>query len=127
MGRSSGPGTRPPCRTSLTDSRSPPRSVSLSMRLSLSLKLSLGPLSVAALTGLLAFGYLLPRMEDSFDQQGQDLGSALPSTLASTLMELLAAHQHAAVQSAIDDVASKSRVAYVAVIDPGGELIAVSG
>jgi methyl-accepting chemotaxis protein len=97
------------------------------MRLSLSQKLSLGPLSVAALTGLLAFGYLLPRMEEAFDQQGQDIGSALPSTLASTLMELLAAQQHAAVQSAIDDVAAKSRVAYVAVVDPAGELIAVSG
>jgi methyl-accepting chemotaxis protein len=97
------------------------------MRLSLSQKLSLGPLSVAALTGLLAFGYLLPRMEAEFDQQGQSIGSALPSTLASTLMELLAAHQHAAVQSAIDDVAAKSNVAYIAVIDPGGTPIAISG
>jgi len=97
------------------------------MRFSLSQKLSLGPLSVAALTGLLAFGYLLPRMEAEFDEQGQEIGSALPSALASTLMELLAAHQHAAVQSAIDDVAAKSAVAYVAVVDPAGELIAVSG
>jgi methyl-accepting chemotaxis protein len=97
------------------------------MRLSLSQKLSLGPLTVAALTGLLAFGYLLPRMEAEFDQQGQEIGAALPSALASTLMELLAARQHAAVQSAIDNVAAKSSVAYVAVIDPGGKLIAVSG
>jgi methyl-accepting chemotaxis protein len=97
------------------------------MRFSLSQKLSLGPLGVAVLTGLLAFGYLLPSMEEAFDKQGQELGAALPSTLASTLVELLAARQHAAVQSAIDDVSARSSVAYIAVVDPAGKLIAISG
>ncbi|WP_224246029.1 methyl-accepting chemotaxis protein [Hyalangium gracile] len=97
------------------------------MRLSLSQKLSLGPLGVAILTGLLAFGYLLPRMEAGFDAQGEEIGAALPTALSSTLLELMARHQDAAVQGAIDEVASRSKVAYIAVVDPEGALLAVSG
>jgi methyl-accepting chemotaxis protein len=97
------------------------------MRLSLSQKLSLGPLSVALVTGLFAFGYLLPRIQAAFDDQGRELGAGLPSALASTLTELLAAHQHVAVQTAIDEVATNPSVAYIAVVDPAGEFIALSG
>ncbi|MDY7231518.1 methyl-accepting chemotaxis protein [Hyalangium rubrum] len=97
------------------------------MRLSLSMKLSLGPLSVAVLTGLLAFGYFLPRVESAFAEQGRELGAELPATLASSLTELIAAHQVAAVQTAIDEIASRPRVAYIAVTNPDGELIAASG
>jgi methyl-accepting chemotaxis protein len=99
------------------------------MRLSLSLsqKLSLGPIGVALLSGLLTFGYLLPRVQAVFDQQEQETVAGLPSALASTLMELMAARQHAAVQTAIDEVAGNSRASYIAVIGRNGEPIAVSG
>jgi methyl-accepting chemotaxis protein len=97
------------------------------MRLSLSQKLSLGPLAVAVLSWLLTFGYLLPRMKEGFDAQTEEIGSGLPSALASTLSGLLAAQKTPQVQAAIDEVASKARVAYIAVLDKEGELIAVSG
>ncbi|MBN1203734.1 MAG: HAMP domain-containing protein, partial [Myxococcaceae bacterium] len=97
------------------------------MRLSLTQKLSLGPLGVAVLTGLLTFGYLLPRVQAALDAQGQEIGAGLPAALASTLLEVMARHQHGAVRAAIDDVAATSHVAYIAVVDQGGELIAVSG
>ena len=99
------------------------------MRLSLSLfqKLSLGPIGVALLCGMLTFGYLLPRVQQDFDEQGQELGAALPSALAATLAEPLAAQQHAAIQAAIDQVAASSRTSFIAVIGRGGEPIAVAG
>jgi methyl-accepting chemotaxis protein len=97
------------------------------MRLSLSQKLSLGPLGVAVLSWLLTFGYLLPRMQAGFDAQTEEVGAGLPSALASTLTGLLAANQPDEVQTAIDDVAAKSHVAYIAVVDKGGQLIAVAG
>jgi len=99
------------------------------MRLSLSLsqKLSLGPLGVAVLSGLLTFGYLLPRMQDGFDAQGQEIGAGLPSALASTLTEPMQAQQKAMVQKTIDEVTSKSRVAYIAVLDENGDIFAISG
>ncbi len=97
------------------------------MRLSLSQKLSLGPLGVAALSWLLTFGYLLPRMQAGFDAQTEEVGAGLPSALASTLTGLMASHQIQAVQTAIDEVAAKSRVAYIAVVDKEGEIVAISG
>ena len=95
--------------------------------LSLSQKLSLGPIGVALLSGLLTFGYLLPQVEEGFDEHGQEIGAGLPSALASTLMELLAANQRKAVQTAIDEVAAKSRISYIAVLGHDGEPIAISG
>jgi methyl-accepting chemotaxis protein len=99
------------------------------MRLSLSLsqKLSLGPLGVAVLSGLLTFGYLLPRMQDGFDAQGQEIGAGLPSALASTLTDPLQAGQKPRVQKTIDDVTGKSNVAYIAVLDANGDIFAISG
>ncbi len=97
------------------------------MRLSLSQKLSLGPLGVAVLSWLLTFGYLLPRVQEGFDAQTEEIGAGLPAALASTLTGLLAANQTDAVQTAIDEVAAKSRVAYIAVVDKDGALVAVSG
>ena len=99
------------------------------MRLSLSLsqKLSLGPLGVAVLSGLLTFGYLLPRMQEGFDAQGQEIGAGLPSALASTLTEPMQAEQAAMVQKTIDEVTAKSRVAYIVVLDKNGEPLALSG
>ncbi|MFL5343354.1 MAG: methyl-accepting chemotaxis protein [Hyalangium sp.] len=82
---------------------------------------------MAALSWLLTFGYLLPGMQAGFDAQTEEIGSALPSALASTLSGPLAANQTQAVQTAIDEVTAKSNVAYIAVVGPQGELVAVSG
>ncbi len=95
--------------------------------LSLSQKLSLGPIGVALLSGLLTFGYLLPQVQEAFDEQGQEIGSGLPFALASTLMELMAAHQYPAVQTAIDEVARESHTPFIAVLGKNGEPIAISG
>ncbi|WP_240486593.1 methyl-accepting chemotaxis protein [Hyalangium minutum] len=87
----------------------------------------MGPLSVAVLSGLLTFGYLLPRMQDGFDAQGQEIGAGLPAALASMLAEPIQTQQTARVQKAIDEVTDKSRVVYIAVLDKNGDPLALSG
>ncbi|WP_224363009.1 methyl-accepting chemotaxis protein [Hyalangium versicolor] len=82
---------------------------------------------MAVLSGLLTFGYLLPRMQAGFDAQGEEIGAGLPYALASTLTEPLTSRQLEKVQKLTDEVAARSRVAYIAVVDQGGELIAASG
>ncbi|MBJ6765630.1 methyl-accepting chemotaxis protein [Myxococcaceae bacterium JPH2] len=97
------------------------------MRLSLSQKLTLAPLAVALFFSVLSFGYLIPRLSAAFEDQAREVGMGLPSALASTLVESLSAREYATIQSAIDSVSRSGKVAYVAVFNGAGQLVAVSG
>jgi methyl-accepting chemotaxis protein len=97
------------------------------MRLSLTQKLTLAPLLVALFFTLLSFGYTVPRMRQSFEDQGRELGAAVPTALASTLTGQLRGKDPAAVQATLDTVAREGKLAYVAVVDANGVLVAVAG
>ncbi|RKH46470.1 methyl-accepting chemotaxis protein [Corallococcus sicarius] len=97
------------------------------MRLSLSQKLSLAPLLVALFFTVLFFGYLIPRLSSAFEDQGREVGVALPVALASTLSGVMASGQTESLQPLLEPVTRSGKVAYVAVFDGSGQLRAVAG
>jgi methyl-accepting chemotaxis protein len=97
------------------------------MRLSLTQKITAAPLAVALFFTLLSFGYTVPRMRQAFEEQGQELSTAVPTVLASSLKDFLRRGDPAAVQATVDAVAREGQLAYVAVLDAKGELVAVAG
>ncbi|QSQ26332.1 methyl-accepting chemotaxis protein [Pyxidicoccus parkwayensis] len=97
------------------------------MQLSLTQKITLAPLMVALFFTLLSFGYTVPRVRQSFEDQGRELGAAVPTTLAATLTGQLRGKDPTAVQATLDAVAQEGKLPYVAVVDAKGELVAVAG
>jgi len=97
------------------------------MRISLSQKITLAPVLVALCFALMSLGYTIPRIRESFEQQGHELGRAVPTALASSMAEMLRNGEVPEVQTALDAVARQGTLAYVAVVDPRGALVGVAG
>ncbi|MBZ4422871.1 methyl-accepting chemotaxis protein [Myxococcus sp. RHSTA-1-4] len=97
------------------------------MRISLTQKITLAPLLVALCFTLLSFGYTVPRMRESFEAQGREMSAGVPSALASALAGLLRKGDPAEVQETLEAVARDGKLAYVAVLDARGGLVAVAG
>ncbi|MCP3144897.1 methyl-accepting chemotaxis protein [Pyxidicoccus xibeiensis] len=97
------------------------------MRISLTQKITLAPLLVALFFTVLSLAYIIPRMHQSFEAQGREMTSAVPTVVASTLADLLRRGDASAVQTSLDAVARDGKLAYVAVLDAKGALVGVAG
>ncbi|MFP2929700.1 methyl-accepting chemotaxis protein [Pyxidicoccus sp. 3LG] len=97
------------------------------MRISLTQKITLAPLLVALCFTVLSLAYIVPRMHQSFEEQGRAMSATVPTALASTLVDLLRRGDPAAVQGVLDAVERDGALAYVAVLDAKGSLVGVAG
>ncbi|MCP3161877.1 methyl-accepting chemotaxis protein [Myxococcus qinghaiensis] len=97
------------------------------MRITLAHKIILAPLVVALFFALLSVGYTIPRLREAFEEQGHSMSAAVPTALASAMADLLRNREQAEVQPTLDAVAKEGALAYVALVDPKGALVAVSG
>ncbi|NMO16202.1 methyl-accepting chemotaxis protein [Pyxidicoccus fallax] len=97
------------------------------MRLSLTQKISLAPVLVALFFTLLSLAYTVPRMREAFEAQGREMSAGVPTALAAALADQLHAGNAAEVQRMLEAVAREGKLAYVAVLDAQGGLVAVAG
>ncbi|MCP3061817.1 methyl-accepting chemotaxis protein [Myxococcus sp. K38C18041901] len=97
------------------------------MRLSLVHKITLAPVVVALFFALLSMGYTIPRLRHAFEEQGHEMSMAVPTALASAMADLLRNREQQEVQPTLDAVAREGALAYVALLDARGALVAVSG
>jgi len=97
------------------------------MRLSLFQKITLAPLLAALFFAVLSLTYTVPRVRESFEEQGLAMSAAVPVALAPTLAEPLKRGDAAALQDVLDAVARDGKLAYVAVFDARGEVVASAG
>ncbi|WP_426731223.1 methyl-accepting chemotaxis protein [Myxococcus faecalis] len=97
------------------------------MRLSLVHKITVAPLVVALFFALLSMGYTIPRLRQAFEEQGHEMSMAVPTALASAMADLLRNREQQEVQPTLDAVARDGALAYVALVDARGSLVAVSG
>jgi len=96
------------------------------MKLSLTAKLLL-PIVLGMVLVSGAVLTFLSAMHTALEGQIRQMGQALPATLASSMVEIVATRQDAAVTSAIDDAVTASGASYIVVVDANGEEFAGAG
>ncbi len=96
-------------------------------RLSISYKLALPVVASSLFFAITAVTLVIPSANAALLAQSREANAAIPSALASALIDLMATKQYAAVTIAIEDASKKGDVLYVMVVDAKGAVRASAG
>ncbi|MBI5547596.1 MAG: methyl-accepting chemotaxis protein [Deltaproteobacteria bacterium] len=92
------------------------------MNLSLSQKVAIPVVGLGLVVVVAVAVLVVPALTKALDPKSNDLAEALPATLATSLVDVLATLQEAKVQSAINEAAGASKAAYIVITDQDDEL-----